>query len=357
MIKNISYLCIILALCLSSFYIINPAYFKLVEEHNDTVNERICMAALDTNTDTTSNYNYLEDIPLFVDQLALAEGSINVRNFGAKGDGYSDDTRAIQDAIDYAYARGGGIVYIPSGTYQINADESIQMMSNISLYMSNNAVLRAAPSASCYYDVVLILNAHDVEIIGGSIVGERYEHQGTDGEWGSGISILGSTNIHIADISICNCWGDGIYIGSSWPGTEYYQNFSDNVSIERFSVYNNRRQGISVISARNLTIRDGDASTSNGTRPEAGINLEPNNSTEYLENILIENVMTRYNDNIGILVSLPAYNGSDNILSVNITNHDDCGSPYPISYYKYYESDHCKITVHGTETHNITSFY
>ncbi len=36
---------------------------------------------------------------------------VNVRNLGAKGDGTTIDTAAINRAIDHAAARGGGTVY------------------------------------------------------------------------------------------------------------------------------------------------------------------------------------------------------------------------------------------------------
>jgi len=45
-------------------------------------------------------------------------GPINVKWFGAKGDGANDDTSALQAAIDAAAAEGGE-VFLPSGTYNI----------------------------------------------------------------------------------------------------------------------------------------------------------------------------------------------------------------------------------------------
>jgi len=42
---------------------------------------------------------------------------LNVRQFGAKGDGKSDDTKALQSAIDAAAARGGS-VDVPPGVYR-----------------------------------------------------------------------------------------------------------------------------------------------------------------------------------------------------------------------------------------------
>ncbi len=47
----------------------------------------------------------------------------NVKDFGAIGDGLTDDTAAIQAAIDAAAAAGGGEVYIPTGTFIVSGGE------------------------------------------------------------------------------------------------------------------------------------------------------------------------------------------------------------------------------------------
>lgn len=55
-----------------------------------------------------------------------------VKNYGATGDGVTDDTTAIQSAINDCAAAGGGVVYFPPGTYAvtqltINAQDNVQL--------------------------------------------------------------------------------------------------------------------------------------------------------------------------------------------------------------------------------------
>ena len=55
----------------------------------------------------------------------IAGQYVNVRDFGATGDGSTDDTAAIQAAIDFidtgSETETGGIVYFPRGTYMISS--------------------------------------------------------------------------------------------------------------------------------------------------------------------------------------------------------------------------------------------
>lgn len=75
----------------------------------------------------------------------------NIREFGAVGDGIAIDTPAIQRAIDYAAARGGGTVYFPPGTY---ACYTIRLRSRITLWLEQGAtILAAAPVGETGYDL------------------------------------------------------------------------------------------------------------------------------------------------------------------------------------------------------------
>ena len=70
-----------------------------------------------------------------------------------------------------------------------------------------------------------------------------------------------------------------------------------------------------------MTIRDGVISNTHGTDPQAGIDLEPNDSTEFLQNIIIENLTTKLNTGYGIDIYLGKY--SPNGASVTIKNYSD----------------------------------
>jgi polygalacturonase len=83
-------------------------------------------------------------------QNASAFYLYNVKTFGAKGDGKTLDTPAINKTIDTAAAAGGGTVYFPAGNY---LSVSIHLKSNIALYLDHGATIVAAnPTNEMKYD-------------------------------------------------------------------------------------------------------------------------------------------------------------------------------------------------------------
>lgn len=62
-------------------------------------------------------------------ELKFAE-SVSIKDFGAVGDGVTNDTTAIQNAIDAVFAAGGGTVNVPKGNYLIGV---VNLKSNVSI--------------------------------------------------------------------------------------------------------------------------------------------------------------------------------------------------------------------------------
>src|SRR5436305_7422919 len=67
--------------------------------------------------------------------------TFDVRKYGARGDGKTIDTPAINSAIDAAAATGGGTVLFPAGTY---VSYSIHLKSHVTLYLDSGAMILAA---------------------------------------------------------------------------------------------------------------------------------------------------------------------------------------------------------------------
>jgi hypothetical protein len=74
---------------------------------------------------------FTNSVPTTVeDKLAQ---TVSVKDFGATGDGVTDDTLAIQDAINYAQ-NNAGIVFMPTGLYKITSSLSIDGSKPLTLY-------------------------------------------------------------------------------------------------------------------------------------------------------------------------------------------------------------------------------
>lgn len=160
---------------------------------------------------------------------ANAAASVNVRDFGAKGDGVTLDTRAINDAIAAASLQGGGQVLIPAGRYLVH---SIHLASHIDLHLETGAVLIAAKfdeEKGWKYDLpepgpvpqyqdfghshwenslIWGIGLEDVRISGygkidGTELANGYRTEDLQTGWGNkAISLKECTNVTLSDITI-----------------------------------------------------------------------------------------------------------------------------------------------------------
>lgn len=231
------------------------------------------------NADTLGGYS-VDDV------ISRLDYFVTPQTYGAKGDGVTDDTAAIQAALN-----ASSFVYIPDGTYMINAvfagyghesEGGLKPKSNQTIILSPNATLKAIPNSSQFYYIINCFKVENVIISGGKIEGDRNDHTGTGGEWGHGISIIASSNIVIENMEIFNCWGDSVYLGHA-DGTD-----CSNIRVYNCKLHNSRRQGISVVSGVNVIIRDCEIYNINGILPQYGIDIEPNRDIGFIEKVVID---------------------------------------------------------------------
>lgn len=73
-----------------------------------------------------------------VERPAFPDYSVNILQFGAKGNGIEPNTKAINDAIKDVNAKGGGTVIIPEGLWLTGP---IELLSNVNLHTEKNALV------------------------------------------------------------------------------------------------------------------------------------------------------------------------------------------------------------------------
>jgi len=100
----------------------------------------------------------------------------NILNFGAKADGETLNTNAIQETINSCYKNGGGTVLIPPGAFVTGP---VRLLNNIDLYLAQGARLIGSPDTSDYridgtnHGIIYAYQARNISITGeGEIDGQ-----------------------------------------------------------------------------------------------------------------------------------------------------------------------------------------
>ena len=155
----------------------------------------------------------------------MGNGVWDIYDFGAKGDGTTLDTKALQTAIDQCYEAGGGKVYLHNGYF---VSGTIILKSNVTLYIEAGAVLKGSdnlddfpimPSKYPSYTGTLVTNkmliyaeeAKNISICGRGVIDGNGDHF-AGGPYASPsfsvrpriIHFRACDNIHIKDITLYN---------------------------------------------------------------------------------------------------------------------------------------------------------
>lgn len=302
--------------------------------------------------------------------------------FGAKADGVTDDTKAINDAIEAV--GNNGMVFFPEGTYLVSSSMSsslgvseryfavkVYQKENITLRLSPNARIKHRPftedeiksASTTRHYVVGIMCSSNIKVIGGHIQGESAEHvyhtYQDDGTFsrthGYGINIYSSDDVVVRDCEISHCYGDGIHISIASGYTK-----SNNAIIENCDIHDCIRLGIGVCGANNTLIKDCRIHDIVGASPQSGIDFEP----DYVSNMNIDSIVDNcviHDCAYATIVNAKANRGvqiRDCKLYGKVTS--TCDDTHPIEYNNcdivWYQSGsahrnvlrNCRIAVYGT---------
>lgn len=256
---------------------------------------------------------------------ASANQLVNVKDTGAVGNGQTDDTAALQAAI--TQVASNGTVFVPPGTYLVNALTYLKLKSYMTLKLAPGATLKALPNNATDYRIVSLDTVNSVNVIGGVIQGDLYEHTGATGDHGMGLRIQGATNVCVANVTARDCWGDGFYIGGK-P--------CSNITLVNVTADNNRRQGLSITWGESILVRDStfrNTGATQGTAPKAGIDIEPNVGN-WVKDVVVLNSQLYSNWGAG----LQLYGPAGPILAATVSSN-------------YFHHNN----IHGASTHSLTN--
>ena len=284
-----------------------PVVALLSASHSDTTKKHTWQNASGANQHTDQRP---AATPTSCATAPISPLIVNVKDKGAKGNASNNDTAAIQSAIDQVANAGGGTVLVPDGTYIVDATKRIHLKSNITFHMSKNTVLKAMANSSDSYDILRLESVSNVNIIGGTLLGERSQHlvrPTPKSQYGMGLDIISSKHIIVEGVTARNCWGDGFYVGGNPASTD--------IKFCSVNADNNRRQGMSITSVDGLVVQDSIFQHTNGTNPQTGIDIEPNPGYNVVQNVQI--IRSQFLDNAN--AGLEFYGNQPNAKIFNVT--------------------------------------
>jgi hypothetical protein len=192
-----------------------------------------------------------------------ASAVFNVRDFGATGDGVTDDAQAIRDTVAAAKAAGGGTVYLPAGTYILGSRQAqsggyglVQLVgvSNVDVVgdgPTSVVKLRAkdwttTPEAHAFW----CKTCAGVAFRDLTIDGSRSDPGFLGQERMSGVYAFQSTSITVERVRFEHVWGDGVQLVGTGPGDPAAPPvpvvLTEDVTVRDSDFFDNGRSGIGV---------------------------------------------------------------------------------------------------------------
>ena len=271
---------------------------------------------------------------------ATTNPSKSVLDYGARCDGATDDRVAIQAALnDSAGWEGGTLSFPPSRTCVVSAGLTWFSNNDNRTILGKGSTIKARDGMPVArgFQMLRITSADNSTIDDLDFDANRTNR--SPAEVGAHtIEIRGSRGLTLRKVDVRNGVTDGFYISASDPLN--LDSFPRDLSFVDCTADNNFRQGMSIIFGRNIAVKgtcDGSVNgtcscrftNTNGTPPQAGIDLEPNISatgTPGLDGTLIEGCLFADNKGYGIKVTNTHQGVNGTIIRNNTLRANDGGA-------------------------------
>jgi hypothetical protein len=182
---------------------------------------------------------YYSNYPVYAPVQDTGGQLFNVKSFGAVGDGATDDTIAIQSAINAAYLAGGGTVFLPVGTYITDPNPGIQVKSNVALHGSGyGSVIKLKNGSTRNDNIVKAESQTNIGIYNLLVDGNRSNQAGSPGSYTYtqyGVYIADSTGV-IANVWTKSTTGVGFHAYNCSDGLQVHDLFSEDNNYHGFEV-------------------------------------------------------------------------------------------------------------------------
>lgn len=168
-----------------------------------------------TDLTTKANKAYMEDnVHQYLVDLtaAIQSQAIDVKNYGAVGDGVADDTSAINAAITAAATVKATVVLIPPGVYKITSSINLNVTRLKLIGAGYSASTTAGAANAGRTDIVKTGNFTGIVITAENSILESIDIRGESGNGGDGISIEAG-RVTLRDVSTRLHGGVGIRLG------------------------------------------------------------------------------------------------------------------------------------------------
>ena len=183
----------------------------------------------------------------------------------------------------------------------------------------------ALPNLFGTHDCLLQLrDCSNLELVGYGATLEMQKPEYINNGYRHCLSIRSCSNIDVRGFVLKRSGGDGIYIGlNSAPSyaTGGALPYSEHITIRDCICDDNKRQGLSIASARHVTVEDCEFINTNGICPASGIDIEPNDKFDDMVDIVFRRCRMTGNEGHGILVTFVHQTSASDEVNVRF---DDC---------------------------------